>query len=166
MGIIRKIREANEVIKGSGPGRGQEAAGRAGEEAGPEEAGRQAMSTRLVRAGKGKDTIHRADCRYAKGGLPWEWAEQRSDAAVAAAAAANGLRLCKVCAPATQTAEFRAIADAAQALETSEAIAAIIEETADDLNPPVFSDWLEMRSWFKGQLHTLAAQAREAGGHR
>jgi hypothetical protein len=124
------------------------------------------VSTRLVRAGKGKDTIHRADCRYGSNGLGWIWAEQRSDAAVAAAAAANGLRLCKVCAPATQTAEFRAIADAAQALDTSEAIAVIIEEAADDLEPPTTTDWLELRSWFKGQLHTLAAQAREAGGWR
>lgn len=124
------------------------------------------MSTRLVRAGKGKDTIHRAACRYGSNGLPWIWAEQRSNAAVSAAAAANGLRLCKVCKPADESCEFRAIHDAAQALDISEAIAVIIEEAADDLEPPTTTDWLELRSWFKGQLHTLAAQAREAGGHR
>lgn len=48
--------------------------------------------------------------------------------------------------------------------DIAEEIAAAIEEVADDLNPPGMSDWLEMRDWFKGELHKLAAKARAIGG--
>lgn len=61
---------------------------------------------------------------------------------------------------------FTAITQAAQALETAEAIAVLAEEAADDLDPPVTGEWLVLRDWFKDQLHALAAQAREVGGER
>ena len=48
--------------------------------------------------------------------------------------------------------------------EVAEKIAEFAEEAADDLEPPTTSEWLELRDWFKDQLHALAAKAREAGG--
>jgi hypothetical protein len=47
--------------------------------------------------------------------------------------------------------------------ELAEKVAEIAEEAADDLDLPVMAEWLDQRDWFKGQLHTLAAKAREAG---
>jgi hypothetical protein len=46
----------------------------------------------------------------------------------------------------------------------SEQIATIIEEYADDLEPPTTVEWLELRDWFKDLLHEVAAKAREIGG--
>ena len=57
-------------------------------------------------------------------------------------------------------------ADLAYALgrkETAEEIAWALEECADDLTPPITTEWLELRDWFKGQLHEVAAKAREIG---
>lgn len=50
------------------------------------------------------------------------------------------------------------------ATPVAERIATVIEEYADDLEPPTTVDWLELRSWFKGLLHEAAARAREIGG--
>jgi hypothetical protein len=59
---------------------------------------------------------------------------------------------------------FRGVYEAAASLQTAEDIATVIEEYADDLEPPTTSEWLEQRSWFKGLLHEVAARAREIGG--
>ena len=48
--------------------------------------------------------------------------------------------------------------------DPTEHIAWILEECADDLTPPITTDWLELRDWFKDQLHELAAKARKIGG--
>lgn len=53
--------------------------------------------TRFRRANQ--DTVHVSTCRYASSGVPWNWAEHQSLAAIAAVVAANGLRACKVCKP-------------------------------------------------------------------
>jgi hypothetical protein len=45
----------------------------------------------------------------------------------------------------------------------AEQIATIIEEYADDLQPPTTVEWLELRDWFKDLLHEVAAKAREIG---
>jgi hypothetical protein len=45
----------------------------------------------------------------------------------------------------------------------AERIATIIEEYADDLQPPTTVEWLELRDWFKDLLHEVAAKAREIG---
>jgi hypothetical protein len=47
--------------------------------------------------------------------------------------------------------------------EAVEDIATIIEEYADDLQPPTTVEWLELRDWFKDLLHEVAAKAREIG---
>jgi hypothetical protein len=59
---------------------------------------------------------------------------------------------------------FRGVYEAAASLQTAEDIATIVEEYADDLEPPTTVEWLELRDWFKGLLHEVAARAREIGG--
>lgn len=53
------------------------------------------MSAELRRK---KDTIHAADCRYAKDALTWIWAADKTRAQIKASEV-NGLRFCKVCKP-------------------------------------------------------------------
>lgn len=59
---------------------------------------------------------------------------------------------------------FRGIHEKTSAAETAEKIAWVLEECADDLTPPITTEWLELRDWFKDQLHAMAARAREIGG--
>lgn len=59
---------------------------------------------------------------------------------------------------------FGGVAQAVGAAEVAEKIATVAEEYADDLEPPTTVDWLELRDWFKDQLHQVAARAREIGG--
>lgn len=59
---------------------------------------------------------------------------------------------------------FSGVAQAVGAAEVAEKIATVAEEFADDLEPPITVEWLELRDWFKDQLHAVAARAREIGG--
>jgi len=65
---------------------------------------------------------------------------------------------------ATPAIDSRGVYEAAASLQTAEDIATVIEEYADDLEPPTTVEWLELRDWFKDLLHEVAARAREIGG--